>query len=45
MRDARTLADLPSAARDYVARIEELTGVPVSLVSVGSERSQIVRTE
>jgi adenylosuccinate synthase len=39
---ARTLADLPPAARHYVARIEELTGVPVSLISVGPERSQIV---
>ena len=39
---ARSLADLPAAARNYVARIEELTGVPVSLVSVGPERSQIV---
>lgn len=39
---ARTLADLPSAARHYLRRIEELTGVPISLVSVGPERSQIV---
>jgi adenylosuccinate synthase len=39
---ARTLADLPAAARHYVQRIEELTGVPVSLISVGPERSQIV---
>jgi adenylosuccinate synthase len=42
---ARSLADLPPAARHYVARIEELTGVPVSLISVGSERGQIVRAE
>ncbi|MCC7358570.1 MAG: adenylosuccinate synthase [Anaerolineales bacterium] len=42
---ARTLADLPAAARHYVRRIEELTGVPVSLISVGPERSQIVRAE
>ena len=39
------MADLPAAARNYVARIEELTGVPVSLISVGPERSQIVRTD
>ena len=37
--------DLPPEARHYVARIEELTGVPVSLISVGSERGQIVRAE
>lgn len=40
---ARTLADLPAQARCYVRRIEALTGVPVSLISVGPERSQIVR--
>jgi adenylosuccinate synthase len=45
LQGARTLADLPTAARNYVARIEELTGVPVSLVSVGPERSQIVRAD
>ena len=42
---ARTLADLPAAARYYVRRIEELVDVPVSLISVGPERSQIVRAE
>jgi adenylosuccinate synthase len=45
IRGARGLADLPAAARNYVARIEELTGTPVSLVSVGPERNQIVRTD
>jgi len=45
IRGARSLADLPPAARHYVARIEELTGLPVSLISVGSERGQIVRAE
>ena len=39
---ARTLADLPPAARHYLRRIEDLTGVPISLISVGPERSQIV---
>jgi adenylosuccinate synthase len=42
---ARTLADLPAAARHYVQRIEDLVGVPVTLISVGPERSQIVRAE
>jgi adenylosuccinate synthase len=42
---ARTLADLPAAARHYLRRIEELTGIPVSLVSVGPERSQIVMAD
>jgi adenylosuccinate synthase len=39
---ARSLDDLPAAARHYVARIEALAGVRVSLISVGPERSQIV---
>jgi adenylosuccinate synthase len=40
---ARTLADLPTRARDYMARIEELAGVPVEYVSVGAQREQIIR--
>ena len=32
---ARTLDDLPAAARDYVMRVQELAGVPVSFVGVG----------
>jgi adenylosuccinate synthase len=34
--------DLPSQARLYILRIEELSGVPVRLVSVGPERQQVV---
>ncbi|MBL8096165.1 MAG: adenylosuccinate synthase [Anaerolineales bacterium] len=40
---ARQSSDLPAAARAYIERISALTGVPVSLVSVGPERSQIIR--
>jgi adenylosuccinate synthase len=39
----RRLADLPPAARAYIDRIAALTGVPVSLVSVGAERSQVIK--
>ena len=39
---ARSLADLPPAARAYLDRIEELIGAPVELVSVGSKRSEII---
>jgi adenylosuccinate synthase len=35
--------DLPKAAKAYVRRIEELLGVPVSLASVGPDRSQTIR--
>lgn len=38
----RHFADLPQAAQDYVTRIEELMGVPVSMVSVGPERDQMI---
>lgn len=39
----RAVRDLPQAARRYVARIEELLGAPVELVSVGRERSELAR--
>ena len=37
---ARSLDDLPRAARAYVDRIGELAGTPVSVVSVGPHREQ-----
>jgi len=40
--DARTFEALPSAARAYVAFIEERVGVPVRTVSVGPDREQTV---
>ena len=39
---ARRLEDLPTNARRYLDRIEELTGTPIGLVSVGTRRSQII---
>ena len=42
-QEARTLSDLPDAARRYLDRIEELTETPVQMVSVGTRRSQIIR--
>jgi len=35
---ARQISDLPEAARRYLARIEEATGLPVALVSVSPSR-------
>ena len=43
--ELRTWADLPQAARDYLAAITRLTGIPVRLVSVGPEREQIVSAQ
>ncbi len=40
--DARRLEDLPTKARSYLDRIEELTGTPVQWVSVGTRRDQII---
>lgn len=41
----RRMEDLPSAAAAYVDALEEAAGVPITLVSVGPERTQtIVRT-
>ncbi len=34
--------DLPSAARDYIAKIEELSGVRQAIVAVGPKRSQTI---
>ena len=42
---ARSFEDLPAEAREYVRRIEEVSGVPVTLVSVGPSRDQTVRRE
>ena len=39
---AQHLADLPQAARDYISRIEELTGAPVDVVSTGPDRVETI---
>jgi adenylosuccinate synthase len=39
---ARSLGELPPAARDYVARVEELCGAPVSAIGVGPSREHMV---
>ncbi len=39
---ARTLADLPPEARSYLDRIETLVEAPVTYVSVGTRRDQII---
>ena len=43
LHGVRRIADLPAAALRYVRRIGELVGVPVELVSVGPERTQLAR--
>ncbi len=41
-QDARRLEDLPSAARAYLDRVEELCETPIAFVSVGTRRDQII---
>lgn len=38
----RTLAELPQAARNYLAQIEALVGLPISVFSVGPERESTI---
>ena len=38
----RSYDNLPQAAQDYLARIEELTGAPVKYVGVGPDREQTI---
>ncbi len=45
LQSARRWEDLPGEARAYIRRIQELSGLPVRLVSVGPERDQIVEIE
>jgi adenylosuccinate synthase len=38
----RKLSDLPAAAQDYIALVEEQVGLPITSASVGPERDQVV---
>ncbi|MGD0780880.1 MAG: adenylosuccinate synthase [Dehalococcoidales bacterium] len=40
--DVRKYKDLPTNARRYIERLEELIGCPVSLISVGKHREQTI---
>jgi adenylosuccinate synthase len=40
--EARSLSDLPSEARRYLDRIEALVEAPITYVSVGTRRDQII---
>ncbi|MGB3715088.1 MAG: adenylosuccinate synthase [Candidatus Promineifilaceae bacterium] len=41
----RRIADLPKEARSYVDFISEEIGIPISLVSIGPEREQIIQAQ
>ena len=42
LRTARRLSDLPKTAREYLQRIEEETGVPIAIVSIGPDREETI---
>ena len=42
LSDAREFGDLPKAAQKYVRRLEEVSGVEITLVSVGADRNQTI---
>lgn len=39
---ARKMSDLPKEARKYLARLEELAGAPLGIVSVGPDREETI---
>jgi len=40
LNEIRTFDDLPQEARDYIRRIEDFTGIPAVIVSVGPDREE-----
>jgi adenylosuccinate synthase len=38
----KSLADMPAAARAYLARLESACGVPVTMISTGAERDETI---
>jgi adenylosuccinate synthase len=41
-RGVKRYEELPAAARAYIARLEEVTGVPADIISTGSERNETI---
>ncbi|WP_027695397.1 adenylosuccinate synthase [Vibrio litoralis] len=39
---AKSIDELPQAALDYIKRIEDLTGVPVDIISTGPDRNETI---
>ncbi|MCK9364624.1 MAG: adenylosuccinate synthase [Syntrophales bacterium] len=42
IRKAKKMEDLPKNTRRYIERLEEITGVPMALVSVGPDREETI---
>jgi len=43
--EVTSISDLPANARDYIRYIEQKTAIPVSMVSVGTRRRQIITAD
>ena len=41
----KNYADLPAAAKDYLKKIEELTGTPIAIISTGPDRAETIVLE
>jgi adenylosuccinate synthase len=39
---ARSMADLPRAARDYIEALEAMSGAPMSVIGVGPGRAETI---
>jgi adenylosuccinate synthase len=39
---AKTLEELPQAARNYIKRVEELVGAPIDIISTGPDRNETI---
>ena len=39
---AKTLEELPAAAQDYIAKIEEVVGAPIDIISTGPDRVETI---
>jgi adenylosuccinate synthase len=44
-KGVRRYGNLPEKARHYIARLEEVTGVPAAVISTGSERDETILRE
>ncbi len=41
----KSYADLPAAAKDYLKKVEELTGTPIAIISTGPDRAETIVLE
>ncbi len=39
---AKSLEELPQAARDYILKIEEVVGAPIDIISTGPDRVETI---